>query len=83
VINNSMVGVSKLLHFINPERYAIWDRRVASYPQRTYHWSGAYLDYLALCHTLVGDARFLPVHAARYYEQICDFRSTVSGFPPQ
>jgi hypothetical protein len=26
--NNSLVGVSKLLHFINPEKYAIWDSRV-------------------------------------------------------
>ncbi|WP_177765187.1 hypothetical protein [Flavobacterium sp. I3-2] len=23
--NNSLVGASKLLHFINPEQYAIWD----------------------------------------------------------
>lgn len=27
-INNSMVGSSKLLHFINPNIYAIWDRRI-------------------------------------------------------
>jgi hypothetical protein len=27
-INNSMVGTSKLLHFINPRKYAIWDSRV-------------------------------------------------------
>lgn len=26
--NNSLVGASKLLHFINPEQYAIWDSRV-------------------------------------------------------
>lgn len=26
--NNSLVGVSKLLHFINPNIYAIWDSRV-------------------------------------------------------
>lgn len=26
--NNSLVGTSKLLHFINPEKYAIWDSRV-------------------------------------------------------
>lgn len=26
--NNSMVGTSKLLHFINPERYTIWDSKV-------------------------------------------------------
>ena len=30
-INNSMVGLSKLLHFINPENYAIWDSRIYRY----------------------------------------------------
>lgn len=28
-INNSIVGLSKLLHFLAPNRYAIWDKRVA------------------------------------------------------
>ena len=27
--NNSLVGGSKLLHFLNPERFPIWDSRVA------------------------------------------------------
>ena len=31
LINNSMVGASKLLHFVSPARYAIWDSRVARY----------------------------------------------------
>jgi hypothetical protein len=30
-INKSMVGLSKLLHFINPEDYAIWDSRIYRY----------------------------------------------------
>jgi len=30
MINNSMVGVSKFCHFVNPESYAIWDSRVCS-----------------------------------------------------
>ncbi|MCG1036874.1 hypothetical protein [Polaribacter sargassicola] len=30
-INNSLVGVSKLLHFINPRDYAIWDSRIYRY----------------------------------------------------
>src|SRR5690606_30838773 len=25
--NNSLIGVSKLLHFINPHKYGIWDRK--------------------------------------------------------
>ncbi|GAT64288.1 hypothetical protein [Paludibacter jiangxiensis] len=34
-VNNSMVGTSKLLHFINPEVYAIWDSKVFFYIRRT------------------------------------------------
>jgi hypothetical protein len=30
-VNNSMVGLSKLLHFINPMDYAIWDSRIYRY----------------------------------------------------
>lgn len=30
MVNNSIVGVSKLLHFMNSEDYAIWDSRVYS-----------------------------------------------------
>ena len=30
-INNSLVGISKLLHFINPHNYAIWDSRIFRY----------------------------------------------------
>ena len=30
-VNNSIVGVSKLLHFINPQNYAIWDSRIHRY----------------------------------------------------
>lgn len=28
IVNNSIVGVSKLLHFTNPERYPIWDSKI-------------------------------------------------------
>lgn len=33
-INNSAVGITKLLHFINPEIYPIWDSKIYKY------WSG-------------------------------------------
>ena len=33
-INGSVVGASKLLHFINPKKYAIWDSRVYRYLHR-------------------------------------------------
>ncbi len=31
LINNSLVGTSKLLHFINPKKFSIWDSKVYSY----------------------------------------------------
>lgn len=31
LFNNSIVGTSKLLHFINPMQYAIWDSRVCRF----------------------------------------------------
>ena len=31
IVNNSVVGASKLLHFVAPQRFAVWDSRVATY----------------------------------------------------
>lgn len=50
-INNSLVGLSKLLHFINPKIYAIWDSRIYRYltEKKTAYGIGTvglYLDYL-------------------------------------
>lgn len=50
-INNSMVGVSKLLHFIRPQDYAIWDSRIYRYvteKKSTYEIAKPqlYLEYL-------------------------------------
>lgn len=50
-VNNSMVGASKLLHFINPENYAIWDSRIFRYATGKKSQYGinkpkAYVDYL-------------------------------------
>ncbi len=50
--NNSIVGVSKLLHFINPERFAIWDSNVAKAVEFANHKVNtvkAYRDYNAGC----------------------------------
>lgn len=51
-ISGSMVGLSKLLHFVNPREYAIWDRRVFRYltgarAQYGIENADMYLDYLA------------------------------------
>ncbi len=34
LLNGSLVGTSKILHFINPRKYAIWDSRVHEYVRK-------------------------------------------------
>ncbi len=70
LINNSMVGPSKLLHFINPRSYAIWDRRVCRYlnadgpPYYQIDSPDSYLAYLKLCKEISQDSRFPSIHAS-------------------
>lgn len=53
--NNSLVGTTKLLHFINPKRFAIWDSRVYRYfyGEEPYDYRigdcKRYLAYLEFC----------------------------------
>jgi len=60
VVNGSLVGVSKLLHFIDPNRYAIWDSNVCEYlNSRTGgKWKvgelESYLNYQKLLRSLQG-----------------------------
>ena len=62
--NNSLVGVSKLLHFIHPEQYAIWDSRVYRFlsgnePHHVeFKRPETYLSYLALLDELKTEASF-------------------------
>lgn len=70
LINHSMIGTSKLLHFVSPSAYAIWDSRVYRYlfgkaPQE-YHIQdpALYWDYVRCCRCLVEDPRFAAVHDA-------------------
>lgn len=72
VVNNSLVGTSKLLHFINPNLYPIWDSRVC-------HWLfgekssfqvkrvDKYRSYIKLCHRLASDEEFLDL--VKQFEQ--------------
>lgn len=67
LINNSLVGASKLLHFVNPNEYAIWDSRVChfltgkSYKVENTDLFWAYLD---LCRRVACGPRFDRIHAA-------------------
>jgi len=67
LIDNSLVGVSKLLHFVNPRLYAIWDRRVCTYVNGSCSHGDIqeprnYLAYLDNCHEIIHDGQFKPVH---------------------
>lgn len=69
LINNSLVGVSKLLHFINPTQYAIWDSRVVSYfdPHISYyhmHQPITYRRYVQACFEVSNHDNFSAVHQA-------------------
>lgn len=70
IINNSLVGESKLLHFANPHQYPIWDSRVYRYLhggndyQPHLHKVSAYRAFLATCCTVANDLAFEPAHAS-------------------
>ncbi|WFP97184.1 hypothetical protein P3S51_02165 [Acinetobacter sp. ANC 7201] len=62
--NNSLVGVSKLLHFIQPEKYAIWDSRVFRFLSGNephvsiFKQPETYLSYLTLLDNLKNEPAF-------------------------
>lgn len=64
VINGSVVGASKLLHFINPKKYAIWDSRVYHYihEKEPYQYRlnapKAYSQYLDIVNEITSCAKF-------------------------
>ncbi len=72
LFNNSLVGTTKLLHFINPKKYAIWDSRVYRYFNREepHHYRigdcTRYLLYLDFCHCVARNPDFAKIH-----ESIC------------
>ena len=73
LLNNSLVGTSKLLHFINPNRFAIWDSRVYRYLTGNEAYANrigdceSYLSFLELCEYLIDLKEFDEVH-----NHICD-----------
>lgn len=67
-INNSMVGVSKLLHFINPSIYAIWDSniyRFLSGRKSSYNIGqpSSYLSYLKTINEITEHSEFPKLHS--------------------
>lgn len=64
LLNNSLVGTTKLLHFINPDNFPIWDSRVYRYltgnEPHEYRIGNckAYLDYLEFCEYFTNQKEF-------------------------
>lgn len=68
MVNNSMVGVSKLLHFVAPEHYAIWDSKIYTFchGQQAYDYRvnnvNQYETYQDQLRLLLDDERFPAFH---------------------
>ena len=68
LINNSLVGTSKMLHFIAPEKYAIWDSKICQfYLKKKAHQYRinnvmTYKSYLSILSELQRDDRFPAFH---------------------
>jgi hypothetical protein len=70
LVNNSLVGASKLLHFCAPDRYAIWDSKIYSFVhnKKPYNYRvnevELYPKYLKGLELVKHDPRFQNFHAA-------------------
>lgn len=68
LFNNSLVGTTKLLHFISPQNYAIWDSRVFRYLTGQEPYKNrldnfeAYLEYNQFCHEISSQTNYQLVH---------------------
>ena len=70
LINNSLVGASKLLHFVSPQHFPIWDSKIYAFvfqeKPHNYRVSqvSKYRQYLAQLGQLRKDTRFGSFHAS-------------------
>lgn len=82
-INNSLVGVSKLLHFINPQAYAIWDSRIIRFVTGNSTSYGIddpekYLEYLKGLRNITSHEDYPALH--QQIEQQLPYQYTVTPF---
>lgn len=67
-INGSMVGTSKLLHFICPKKYPIWDSKIYSYffQQKSSHHRVSkvdhYINYMQVLNQIIEEPAFKYLH---------------------
>jgi hypothetical protein len=70
LVNKSVVGASKLLHFVAPRVFAIWDSRIYRFlfRQAAHHYRvnvvNTYRNYLSHLHQLREDPRFAVFHTS-------------------
>ena len=67
LVDSSLVGTSKLLHFVNPKVYAIWDSQVCKFisgnnGKNAYDKIENYLAYLKLCKKISAHERYADIH---------------------
>lgn len=68
LFNNSLVGTTKLLHFINPEKFAIWDSRVYFYLTGETAYNNrigncdAYLSFISFCEYITQIKEYEEIH---------------------
>lgn len=65
-INNSIIGLSKLLHFSKPEVFPIWDSKIAERQfgmkhQYAYNKPIPYADYFVLVHKTISSDRIFEI----------------------
>lgn len=70
LINNSIVGASKLLHFVAPQNFPIWDSKIYSFvhEQRPHHYRvnnvDSYLNFIKSLRELTKKSEFPDFHAS-------------------
>lgn len=68
IVNNSLVGTSKLLHFVAPDRFAIWDSKIYAFvfQKKPHNYRvnevATYRRYLSLLADIRSDSRFDAFH---------------------
>lgn len=70
VTNNSLVGASKLLHFVSPDNFAIWDSKIYTFlfNRKPHHYQVRLVENYRAYHRrlreLLADSRFPILHAS-------------------
>ena len=74
-INDSCIGLSKSLHFINPEFFPIWDSKVAEKFEVHHHYQmkkiNIYGCYIEFCHSVLVDRQAVAKAVKKVQDLFC------------